>query len=146
MKRKNLKVGLRVEVKVGLHGTDHRAGAVGIVHKVEPDDYAGDLPCSVLFDSCATPLWLEESQIRIANKVRKAKPSEPAPSTKMTWPWPEGTLVRLTESAYFKGYDEVCVLGSDGSNQPPVRTRRGAHLFFVTEGDVTLAEDPEVAA
>lgn len=146
MKRKNLKVGLRVELKAAIEGYRVYAGDVGVVQYVEPDDYQGGLPCSVLFDGCRGPLWPKASQIRIADKVRKVKPSEPAPSTKMTWPWPAGTRVRLTESAYAKNYDKVCVLGDDGSNQPPVRTLGGEHVCFVVEENVTLAEDPEVAA
>ena len=79
MKRKNLRVGLRVELKVALEDLGLSAGDTGVVHELEPDDYVGDFPCSVLFDSCTTPWWVELSQIRIADKVRKAKPSEPAP-------------------------------------------------------------------
>lgn len=139
MRRKNLKVGLRVELKVALYDA-LPAGAIGIVDEVEPDECKDELSCSVLFDGFISPWWVSESQIRIADKVRKAKPSEPAPSTKMTWPWPEGTLVRLT------GYREVCVLGSDGSDLPPVLTLDGKRLCFVGENSVTLAEDPEVAA
>ena len=73
MKRKNLKVGLRVELKKGY---DHLLpdGAGGVVEGVEPEEYTGCLTCRVRFEGRYDTVWVSESEIRIAYKVRKVKP------------------------------------------------------------------------
>jgi hypothetical protein len=142
MKHKNVQVGQRVIVKRSTSEYWDTAGRhIGkefTVGEVEPLDYPGEGTVR-LENAGGHGFWCNHKDIKLVREQAAPVPKE------LSWPWPAGTRVRLSDSGNGRAslFDispqAEYILGSDGSDYPPLMTFAGVRVFYVRERHVVLA-------
>jgi hypothetical protein len=91
--------------------------------------------------------FVDSSDLRALTKedIWARLTAKPAAPKELSWPWPAGTRVRLSDSGNGRAslFDispqAEYILGSDGSDYPPLMTFAGVRVFYVRERHVVLA-------
>lgn len=146
MKHKNVKVGQRVIIKrstsaIWPEAAEHIGEEFRVI-VVEPLDYCDGGGATVRVEAVLRE-WPFRSAFWCNHRDLKRVKEEAPERDELSWPWPKGTPVTLTEEGhvhcdgYLRGkgiaLDTPLFLGSDWSDIPPLETADGNYVCYADE-------------